>query len=925
MTLLILLLVLFPVLAVAGFAIALDNQRRVRKLEGRLAELRRDLAVAQGAIEDDSTAASRQSASSEGAGVYIAPDVRDRLTDTNASEPSTGTEPDYETIEPEDAEPEEAAAQGEPEAPPESEEAPGEDQGPAPPSAPPISLEERFGTQWVVWAGGIALALGGFFLVRYSIEQGWFGPAARIILAGILAAVLIVLGEWTRRNDVASPVKGVDSADIPSILTAVGTIIAYGDIYAAYALHGFIGPLAAFVLLGIVAVTTLLASLLHGPALAGLGLVGAFVAPAIVATETPNYWALYLYLAFVSASAYALASARTWRWLVMATVLFAFLWTFPGMDESNLDILIPHLFHLIIGFCLAAIFVVPSFLLGPRSDSEQADGVSTVVLSAYLLSALLLALGTGHDLLALWAFGFVVAFSVALAWRAPSAIGGLVAASGFTVLLFWHWSAEIDVSVLRPDWPGARTHWSDAYPHLETHVGLATALAALFGLSGFFAQLRESPPKIKPLWAAVAVCTAIALLVAVYYRLSDFDTSLTFAAVALVLAGLFTYATEMLAKRPEENSDTALGTAWFAIGAVAALALSLTMALEKGWLTVALALMVPGIAWIADKQPIPILRSLAGILTGVVLARLAWEPRIVGDALGETPIFNWLLYGYGIPAVSFWVASLILRRDRRDHAPALATEAAALLCTALLFVFQIRHLAAPHFYTLDSNLLEVGLDVVFFLAFAAGLERIRLRRDDIVLDIGAGFFAACALVLAVLGLGYHQNPVFTGEPISSPVANLLMLSYGLPAAICVVYRVAVERTRPKPVAEIASFAAVTLALVYLSLEVRRIYQGPVLSGDTMSDAELYTYSVVWLLGGVALLALGIWRRSLTLRAASAAVVVLTVFKVFLIDMSGLTGIYQALSFLGLGAVLLAIGWFYQRLLFPKPLTPQAET
>src|SRR5215470_2614727 len=52
-----------------------------------------------------------------------------------------------------------------------------------PASPPPVaaprprpSLEERFGTQWVVWAGGIAVAFGGFFLLRYSIEQGWFGP-----------------------------------------------------------------------------------------------------------------------------------------------------------------------------------------------------------------------------------------------------------------------------------------------------------------------------------------------------------------------------------------------------------------------------------------------------------------------------------------------------------------------------------------------------------------------------------------------------------------------------------------------------------------------------------------------------------------------------------------------------------------------------
>ena len=63
-----------------------------------------------------------------------------------------------------------------------------------------------------------------------------------------------------------------------------------------------------------------------------------------------------------------------------------------------------------------------------------------------------------------------------------------------------------------------------------------------------------------------------------------------------------------------------------------------------------------------------------------------------------------------------------------------------------------------------------------------------------------------------------------------------------------------------------------------------------------------------------------WLRSLPLRIASASVLVLTVLKVFLIDMSNLTGIYRALSFLGLGAVLIGIGWLYQRLLFPRGST-----
>jgi len=67
---------------------------------------------------------------------------------------------------------------------------------------------------------------------------------------------------------------------------------------------------------------------------------------------------------------------------------------------------------------------------------------------------------------------------------------------------------------------------------------------------------------------------------------------------------------------------------------------------------------------------------------------------------------------------------------------------------------------------------------------------------------------------------------------------------------------------------------------------------------------------------VVLLMVGLLLDSKPARLASAAVVVLTVAKVFLIDMADLDGIWRALSFIGLGLVLVGIGYLYQRLLFP---------
>jgi uncharacterized membrane protein len=78
--------------------------------------------------------------------------------------------------------------------------------------------------------------------------------------------------------------------------------------------------------------------------------------------------------------------------------------------------------------------------------------------------------------------------------------------------------------------------------------------------------------------------------------------------------------------------------------------------------------------------------------------------------------------------------------------------------------------------------------------------------------------------------------------------------------------------------------------------------------------ETYSYSALWLLLGVVVLAIGVRLGSQVLRIASAALIAAAVLKVFLFDMSELEGVLRALSFIGLGAVLIGIGLFYQKLL-----------
>ena len=68
----------------------------------------------------------------------------------------------------------------------------------------------------------------------------------------------------------------------------------------------------------------------------------------------------------------------------------------------------------------------------------------------------------------------------------------------------------------------------------------------------------------------------------------------------------------------------------------------------------------------------------------------------------------------------------------------------------------------------------------------------------------------------------------------------------------------------------------------------------------IDDAELWAWSGAWLVYGIALMVWGIRARERLLRLAALGVVGLVCAKVFLIDMSGLTGLWRVLSFLGLG-------------------------
>jgi uncharacterized membrane protein len=208
--------------------------------------------------------------------------------------------------------------------------------------------------------------------------------------------------------------------------------------------------------------------------------------------------------------------------------------------------------------------------------------------------------------------------------------------------------------------------------------------------------------------------------------------------------------------------------------------------------------MVPGIAWVSDKRPLPALRVLAAVIGGLVLARIGWEPRIVGNDVGEKPIFNWLLYGYGIPAAAFWLGGHFLRR-RGDDVPARMVDSGAILLTVLLAFLEIRH------FINRRRCLPAGVEPR--RDRAAGLRR--ACHDHRASSgcgcaptvwsttVGALVIAALTLAAIVLGLGMIENPFFTGAPVGGRFVNLVLLGYGLPAGLTAILALDIARCAPE--------------------------------------------------------------------------------------------------------------------------------
>ena len=783
------------------------------------------------------------------------------------------------------------------------------------------SLEENLAGTWFIWIGAVAIGLAGLFLVKYMSDAGLLGPGIRVILGLVCGAGLAVAGEWLRRKPSQKRFAALKPDYVPQALTAGGLAAVFASVYAANALYGFIGPTVTFVGLAATALAAFALSVVQGPLVAIVGLLGGFVLPVLIGSADPFAPGLFGYLGLLFA---AVCAVMTWRpalWLAVSATVLAGGWVVLWSDSfyATGDGLTLGLFFVLIGTGFAFAGSVasrddhPAFWHPPMWPKDALQVAAAIAGTVAMLLLLVLLVRDGYGNGSLIALGLFAIAACVAAMRAQR-FDFLALIAGLGVLLgFAEWGGRLHVEGWIDGWlvPGQNA-WG---PEPSAETGAYLKYSAVFGGAALAAGHVLLWRSVRPwLWATLGSLVPIGLMIAAYATLRSLEPSQKWAFAALGLAAVFVFlGSRLRSVAADEPPRLALGI--YAMAACASIAMALSFVLRDAWLSASLAALLAATGYISRSLDLPQLRWPAMLIALAVLARLGLNLHVLDYADSHWLGRYWVVYGYGLPLVMFHLAWLQFGRDETRDLLSKVLEGGRIALVAMFVSALIRVVVAGSLGAERLGLLEAGLHITSWLVSAAACWR-RWSVHGGFIDLWAGrILTALACAVLITGPLLGLNPVFDRQMVGNwPLANALTPAYLLPGVLLAFIGYVLRNHSTLPLwRTIWPPACLGLVLVWLSMEIRRIFHAPDdLDASFMSTPENYTYSAVWLLFALALLAAGITARVAQLRYASLAVLVLVVLKVFLVDLSDLEGLLRVASFLGLGLCLVGIGFIYQR-------------
>jgi uncharacterized membrane protein len=472
-----------------------------------------------------------------------------------------------------------------------------------------------------------------------------------------------------------------------------------------------------------------------------------------------------------------------------------------------------------------------------------------------------------------------------------------------------------------------------------TNEKLATTLffvTVFFVLYSLLALFHNVLPRRRSRWFDVSLLAANATF---YFGLSylwltgaGYDTAAP-ASQALLVSAFFVGLFYAAWRRSRE--DILLTYAY--VGAAATFfTIALAIQLDLQWVTVAWAVEGLMLTWVGlgsgERAP----RHAALAVYGVaVLHWLVWDaPGFAYAGGGFVPLLNGRALSCAVLVGALAGGAWLYRRGgrgagerERSAASALCSLAANALALILLTLdlsdyFERRKaLAGGQAAGFTSSSLENARQFslsALWAIYGATLLAYGVRRRF----RGLRYAGLVLLVLATIKV-LTVDLAFYAAPWHVPVLNqtfmafaLLVASYALAARLYA--RGAGAGEEERAALPVLVVVANVLAVVALSAEAAGYFDaGRVALTDTgrLRDlvlARQLSLSVVWALYGAGLLVVGRVRRLRLLRLMSLALLSLTTLKVFFVDLSSLDRVYRIISFIVLGAILLAVSYLYQK-------------
>ncbi|WP_171161382.1 DUF2339 domain-containing protein [Usitatibacter palustris] len=231
---------------------------------------------------------------------------------------------------------------------------------PVEPPQPPKAVEPPQPNPLVAWiTGGNAIArvgivvlfIGIAFLIRHAVVNDAVPREVQLGGVGIAGLILLIFG-WRLRDT---------RTGYALTLQGAGIGILYLAVYGAFRLHEMIPAAIAFPLLVAIAIlATWLAIRQDAAVLAGFGAAGGFLAPVLSSTGQGDHVLLFGYYAILNLAVLATAWFRSWRSLNLIGFVFTFViglaWGYRYYQPENFATVEPFLVFFFLLYVAVAIF-----------------------------------------------------------------------------------------------------------------------------------------------------------------------------------------------------------------------------------------------------------------------------------------------------------------------------------------------------------------------------------------------------------------------------------------------------------------------------------------------------------------------------------------------------------------------------------------